>query len=144
MTQISVPTSTKFATSKSLLVMTSSWPEEILFSFLSYVNKHKTGAFFQPATPSKWTPRVNASRTQLGFGHCSWLLYQLAVTMRGSSLLPHQWLHYFPTCQVNIWKQALALRADCCSHSWGFGHKNTEMQLHDEAAPVGHGTVAQR
>lgn len=74
-------------------------------------------ASFKPATSSKWTPEGNAAGIQCEFGHCPWLLYQLAATVRGSSLLPHQWLLYFPTCQVNIWKHALALRADFCSHT---------------------------
>lgn len=150
MTQISILTSTKFATSKSLLVLTSSWPtvelREILFFVFSSVNKHKTGASFQPVTASKRNPRGNATRPQWGFGHCSWLLYQFVVTVRGGSLLPHQWLLYFQTCQVNIWKQALALEADCCSHSCDYGHtiKNTEMLMRDEATPVEYNTVAQR
>lgn len=147
MTQISILTSTKFATSKSLLVLTSSWPADELREILVVVllhpstNTRQEHTFNLPHHPSPWR---NAARIRWGFGHCSWLVYQLVVTVRGSSLLPHQWLLYFPTCQVNIWKQALALEANCCSHSCDYGHKNNETLPFDDATLVGHSTVGLR
>lgn len=77
---------------------------------------------------SQWKIQQNAVR----IWSWSWPLYQLADTMEGSNLRPHQWLFYFSTCQVNIWRQALVLWADCCSHSCDYGHKNTKMLLCDQ------------
>lgn len=95
--------------------------------WFSFINPHETGASFQPVASSKTEPQGSVQRgfsSSLVFvSGCSWL-YQLVVTARGGGLLPHQWLLYFPTCQVNIWKWALALEADCRWHWCDYGHKN--------------------
>lgn len=129
MTHISILTSTKFATSESLLVLTYGWVREALFSICQQNTKQ--------AHPSNLSHHPNDSQRKIQqnavrIWSWSWPLYQLAITMAGSSLLPHQWLFYFSTCQVNIWRQALALWADCCSHSCDYRHKNTKMLLCDQ------------
>lgn len=124
MTHISILTSTIFATSESPSPLTYVWigGQTVYFFHLS-TNKRRVMKT-DPTGPS----------VQQWIGHHSWLLYQLVVRVMGSSLPPRQWLLYFPTCQVNICEQALALEAVCSSHSCDC---SSEMLLRSEAALVG-------
>ncbi len=147
----SILTSTKFCDLQISigpdLLLTHSWIKgDLLFVFFFIRQQTQDRSILSTChtIPNEPQGGGKEARMRWGFDHCSWLLYQLAVTVRGSSLLPHQWLLYFPTCQVNIWKQALALEADCRSHSGDYRHKNTEMLLCGEATPVGYNAAAQR
>lgn len=149
MTQISILTLTECTSSKSLPVLTSCWPsheltEMMLFFVHTSTNTRQEHFFNLSHHPNEPQEKVQqgCSGNLVIVPGCSWP-YQLVVTVRESSLLPHQWLLYFPTCQVNIWKWVLALEADCCSHSCDYGH-NTKNPLCGETTPVGFNTVAQR
>lgn len=126
--QISILTSTKICD------LCLSWPPSNLRrSFLSLLFIHEqtqdTSTFSTCHTIQVHPRRQTEHRYSRGFG--TQLLYQLVVTMRGSSLVSHQWLLYFPTYKVNIWKKPLALGADC-SHSCHYGHQNSEILLCNE------------
>lgn len=121
MTHVSILATTKCATSKPLPVLTSSRPARQIkgiFCFVFHLSINSTSSF-QPVSPSKSSLRGNRGKDAVGL----WslfppLLYQLDVAGgERNSLRPHQWLLYFPTCQVNIWEGALALEAQRCSPS---------------------------
>lgn len=92
MTQISMLTLNKFASFKYLPVLTSRSPSAELSRSLLFDLSQKNTTQEHPFNLSLQLNESQgelAARMQRQFGHCSWL-YQLVVTVRGSSLLPHQ------------------------------------------------------
>lgn len=111
-----------------------SWPPSNLGDLaLLFIHEQteETSTFSTCHTIQVHPRRQMKHRYSRGFGRCTQLLYQLVVTVRGSSLVSHQWLLYFPTYKVNFWKKPLALGADC-SHSCHYGHQNSKILLCNE------------
>lgn len=127
----------------------TSWPQQYLQPLNLYHSwpilelKDKLFIFFHLSTNKRRVVKIDPMgvAVQQRTGHHSWLLYQLVVTVMGSSLPPRQWLLYFPTCQVNICEQALALEAVCkltqlwlkrwnAAVQWGSTCRNTVKHWH--------------